>query len=45
MRKIRFRQIENGIEYIITNYRSVNGVIQFSQGKFWKFPVKKKRAA
>ena len=39
----RFIIEENGILYLITNYRRVKGKIQFSSGKFWKFPLKQKR--
>ena len=47
MQKIRFiREEDDGKLYMITNYRKVKGVIQYSQnGKCWKFPLKKKRAA
>lgn len=47
MQKIRFvREEDDGKLYMITNYRKVNGIVQFSQnGKCWKFPIKKKRAA
>lgn len=38
----RFVIEENGILYLVTNYRKVNGVVQISNGKFWKFPLKKK---
>ncbi len=38
----RFIIEENGILYIVTNYRKINGVIQMSNGKFWKFPLKRK---
>lgn len=45
MKKIRFITMEKGILYLVTNWREVNGIIQFSTGKCWKFPLKKKRAA
>ena len=38
----RFIVEENGILYIVTNYRTVKGEIQMTNGKFWKFPLKKK---
>lgn len=43
--KIRFITEEEGILYMITNWRNVNGKIVYSSGKYWKFPIKKKRAA
>lgn len=47
MEKIRFvQEDDDGKLYMITNYRKVNGVIVFSKnGKCWKFPIKKRRAA
>lgn len=43
---IRFTKEINGVTYLITNWRMVNGVMQMSNGKCWKFPLtKKKRAA
>ncbi|MDD3594020.1 MAG: hypothetical protein PHX18_05270 [Candidatus Gastranaerophilales bacterium] len=39
----RFVVNENGILYLVTNYRKVNGIIQISKGKFWKFPLKSKK--
>lgn len=47
MEKIRFvQEDDDGKLYMITNYRKVNGVIVFSKnGKCWKFPLKKRRAA
>ena len=42
--KIRFITEEEGILYMITNWRNVNGKIVYSLGKCWKFPLKKKRA-
>ena len=36
---IRFVVNEDGILYLVTNYRTVKGKIQFSTGKCWKFPL------
>ena len=38
----RFVVEENGVLYLVTNYRKVKGVIQMTHGKFWKFPLKRK---
>ena len=32
------------LRYLITNWRKVNGNIQISKGKFWKFPLRKRAA-
>lgn len=45
MKKIRFIKGEDGILYMITNWKNVKNKIIFSSGKCWKFPIKKKRAA
>ena len=39
----RFVVEENGVLYLVTNYRRVNGVIQMSNGKFWKFPLSRRK--
>ncbi len=44
MNRIRFVKEVDGQLYLITNYRTVNGTIQFSSGKCWKFPLKKRAA-
>ena len=38
----RFPKEINGRWYLFTNWRIVNGTIQISKGKFWKFPLKKR---
>lgn len=38
----RFVVEENGVLYLVTNYRYVKGELQISNGKFWKFPLQKK---
>lgn len=45
MIKIRFITEEDGILYMVTNWRNYKGKIIFSTGKCWKFPIKKRRAA
>lgn len=42
MYKIRFIKEIDGKLFVITNYRILNGIIQFSNGKCWKFPYKKR---
>lgn len=37
----RFVIEDNGILYIITNYRYVKGELQTNPNGFWKFPLKK----
>lgn len=44
MNRIRFVKEIDGKLYLITNYREINGIIQFSTGKCWKFPLKKRVA-
>lgn len=39
----RFVVEENGVLYLVTNYRRVKGVIQMSNGKFWKFPLNRRK--
>ena len=43
--KIRFITEEDGILYMVTNWRNLKGKIVYSSGKCWKFPLKKKRVA
>lgn len=45
MKDIRFfKEEDNGITYLVTNWRIVKGKKVYSSGKCWKFPLKKKRA-
>jgi len=39
---IRFPKWENGVLYLITNWRTRNGKVEYSKGKCWKFPLKTK---
>lgn len=39
----RFVIEENGVLYLVTNYRMVKGVLQMSTGKCWKFPLNKRK--
>ena len=46
MQDIRFiKEDDDGIMYLITNWRIVKSKKVYSSGKCWKFPIKKKRAA
>lgn len=38
---IRFVTEEDGILYMVTNYRQLKGEIQYATGKCWKFPLSK----
>lgn len=44
MTLVRFPKEINGKWYLITNWRKVNGVVQISKGKCWKFPLRKRAA-
>lgn len=45
MKRIRFRKEEDGVMYLITNWKTIKGKVVFSTGKCWKFPMKKKKRA
>jgi hypothetical protein len=42
MRKIRFLVEERGITFLVTNYRYINGSIEFKEHGCWKYPYKEK---
>lgn len=39
---IRFVMSEDGIDYLVTNYRKYKGRIQVKPDGCWKWPLKKK---
>ena len=42
MKKLRFLIVDiDGITYMVTNFRSIKGIIKFKTKGFWKFLYKK----